>query len=49
VKTQNGRFNGPQVEISTDKMAGYIYGESDRGLMTPENDRKPHEHLKDNA
>ncbi len=24
----DGRVNGPQVEISLDKMAGYIYGES---------------------
>ena len=26
-----GRVNGPQVEISLDKMAGYVYGESAGG------------------
>jgi Domain of Unknown Function (DUF1080) len=39
------RVNGPQVEISTDKMAGYVYGESAGGWMTPDKDRKPHNHL----
>ncbi|MEZ6128586.1 MAG: DUF1080 domain-containing protein [Planctomycetaceae bacterium] len=38
----DGRVNGPQVEISTDKMAGYVYGESAGGWMTPDSDRKPH-------
>lgn len=36
-----GRVNGPQVEISYDKMAGYIYGEAAGGWMTPDADRKP--------
>ena len=27
----SGRVNGPQVEISTDKMAGYVYGEAAGG------------------
>ena len=39
----DGRVNGPQVEISTDKMAGYVYGESVGGWMTPDADRKPHD------
>lgn len=43
----SGRVNGPQVEISTDKMAGYIYGEAAGGWMTPEEDRKPHDNFKD--
>ncbi len=38
-----GRVNGPQVEISLDKMAGYIYGESAGGWMTPDADRQPHD------
>jgi Domain of Unknown Function (DUF1080) len=38
-----GRVNGPQVEISLDKMAGYVYGESAGGWMTPDADRKPHD------
>ncbi len=42
-----GRVNGPQVEISLDKMAGYVYGESAGGWMTPDADRKPHDHFKD--
>ena len=42
-----GRVNGPQVEISLDKMAGYVYGESAGGWMTPDADRKPHEHFID--
>ena len=42
-----GRVNGPQVEISLDKMAGYIYGESAGGWMTPDADRKPHDYFKD--
>ncbi len=44
----SGRVNGPQVEISTDKMAGYIYGESAGGWMTPDKDRQPHNHFKEN-
>jgi hypothetical protein len=39
----DGRVNGPQVEISTDKMAAYVYGESAGGWMTPDADRKPHD------
>ena len=46
--TPEGRVNGPQVEISTDKLAGYIYGEAAGGWMTPEDDRKPHDHFKEN-
>ncbi|MFG0263191.1 MAG: DUF1080 domain-containing protein, partial [Novipirellula sp. JB048] len=42
-----GRVNGPQVEISTDKMAGYIYGEAAGGWMTPDIDRKPHDVFKE--
>ena len=42
-----GRVNGPQVEISLDKMAGYIYGESAGGWMTPDADRKPHDTFQD--
>ena len=44
----SGRVNGPQVEISTDKMAGYVYGEAAGGWMTPDSDRKPHDHFKEN-
>lgn len=44
--TPEGRVNGPQVEISTDSMAGYIYGEAAGGWMTPDADRKPHQHFK---
>ena len=42
-----GRVNGPQVEISLDGMAGYVYGEAAGGWMTPDADRKPHKHFKD--
>ncbi len=42
-----GRVNGPQVEISTDKMAGYVYGEAAGGWMTPDQDRAPHDYFKD--
>ena len=42
----DGRVNGPQVEISTDKMAGYVYGEAAGGWMTPDADRKPHDTIK---
>lgn len=43
----SGRVNGPQVEISTDRMAGYVYGEAAGGWMTPDEDRKPHDYFKD--
>ncbi len=42
-----GRVNGPQVEISLDGMAGYVYGESAGGWMTPDADREPHQHFID--
>ncbi len=42
------RVNGPQVEISTDKMAGYVYGEAVGGWMTPDNARQPHNHFLEN-
>ena len=42
-----GRVNGPQVEISLDGMAGYVYGESAGGWMTPDADRKAHKLFKD--
>lgn len=42
-----GRVNGPQVEISLDGMAGYVYGEAAGGWMTPDADRKPHTHFED--
>ena len=45
--TPDGRVNGPQVEISLDGMAGYIYGESAGGWMTPDKDRKGHQRFKD--
>ncbi|MEQ9407539.1 MAG: DUF1080 domain-containing protein [Fuerstiella sp.] len=45
--TNEGRVNGPQVEISLDKMAGYVYGEAAGGWMTPDADRKPHDHFRD--
>lgn len=45
--TPEGCVNGPQVEISLDKMAGYVYGEAAGGWMTPDADRKPHEHFID--
>lgn len=41
----NGRVHGPQVEISTDGMAGYIYGEAlDTGWLSP--DPQAHQHFK---
>lgn len=43
----SGRVNGPQVEISLDGMAGYVYGEAAGGWMTPNADRKPHQLFKD--
>jgi hypothetical protein len=45
--TAAGRVNGPQVEISTDGMAGYLYGEAAGGWMTPDDDRHPHSYFKD--
>jgi hypothetical protein len=45
--TPDGRVNGPQVEISLDGMAGYVYGEAAGGWMTPDADRKAHEYFKD--
>ena len=45
--TPEGRVNGPQVEISLDGMAGYVYGESAGGWMTPDADRKAHQTFKD--
>ncbi len=45
--TPEGRVNGPQVEISLDKMAGYVYGESAGGWMTPDADRIPHDTFQD--
>ena len=43
----DGRVNGPQVEISLDGMAGYVYGEAAGGWMTPDADRKSHQYFKD--
>ena len=45
--TVEGRVNGPQVEISIDGMAGYVYGEAAGGWMTADSDRKPHDHFKE--
>jgi len=45
--TPDGRVNGPQVEISLDGMAGYVYGEAAGGWLTPDADRKPHQHFND--
>ncbi|NQZ59225.1 MAG: DUF1080 domain-containing protein [Lentisphaeraceae bacterium] len=46
--TPTGRVNGPQVEISTDGYAGYIYGEGvGRGWVTPNNNRQKHQNFKD--
>ena len=45
--TPNGRVNGPQVEISNDKMAGYVYGEAAGGWMTPDSERKAHDTFQD--
>ncbi len=42
-----GRVNGPQIEISLDGMAGYVYGEAAGGWMTPDQDRKAHAQFKD--
>jgi hypothetical protein len=41
------RVNGPQVEISYDGMAGYVYGEAAGGWMTPEPDRDSHQYFED--
>jgi hypothetical protein len=43
----DGRVNGPQVEISLDGMAGYVYGEAAGGWMTPDEDRKSHKQFQD--
>ncbi|MCD8533299.1 MAG: DUF1080 domain-containing protein [Verrucomicrobia bacterium] len=49
--TNEGRVNGPQVEIEAGGAdgaeAGYIYGESAGGWMTPEKKLVPHKHFKD--
>ncbi len=45
--TADGRVNGPQVEISLDGMAGYVYGEAAGGWMTPDEDRKAHQLFQD--
>jgi hypothetical protein len=42
-----GRVNGPQVEISLDGFAAYVYGESAGGWMTPDADRVAHQHFID--
>ena len=47
-----GRVNGPQVEIEAsgaNGLAGYIYGETAGGWMTPEKDRVRHAHFNDGA
>lgn len=44
----SGRVNGPQVEISTDGLAGYVYGEAAGGWMTLEKDRQRHKHFREN-
>jgi hypothetical protein len=46
--TPEGRVNGPQVEISLDGMAGYVYGEAAGGWMTPDSARIAHSHFKEN-
>ena len=43
----DGRVNGPQVEISVDGMAGYVYGEAAGGWMTSDTDRVAHKHFQD--
>lgn len=49
--TNEGRVNGPQVEIEASgaegAKAGYIYGEACGGWMTPEDKLIPHKHFKD--
>ncbi len=45
--TTTARVNGPQVEISLDGMAGYVYGEAAGGWMTPDADRKSHQTFQD--
>lgn len=46
--TRTGRVNGPQVEIEgSPGESGYIYGEATgRGWLTPQDELKPHSHLK---
>jgi hypothetical protein len=45
-----GRVNGPQVEVAAagpnGSVAGYVYGESAGGWMTPDAARIPHKHFK---
>lgn len=41
----SGRVNGPQVEISIDGFAGYVYGEAAGGWMTPDDVRMAHQHF----
>ncbi len=43
--TNAGRVNGPQVEIAINGSAGYIYGESAGGWMTPDDIRHNHTHF----
>ncbi|MCA9170718.1 MAG: DUF1080 domain-containing protein [Planctomycetales bacterium] len=45
--TPDGRVNGPQVEISLDGLAGYVYGEAAGGWMSADADRVPHKYFKD--
>ncbi len=49
--TNEGRVNGPQVEIESSgeggAESGYIYGEACGGWMTPEDKLIPHKHFKD--
>lgn len=49
--TNEGRVNGPQVEIEASGAkgaeSGYIYGEACGGWMTPEELLIPHKHFKD--
>ena len=44
----NGRVHGPQVEISTDTYAGFVYGEGLKmGWISPEpKEKKGHKHFK---
>ncbi len=47
--TPDGRVNGPQVEIEAGNddgsTSGYVYGEAAGGWMTPDDERKPHNHF----
>lgn len=40
--TLDGTVNGPQIEIATGGDAGYVYGESAGGWMTPDSERPLH-------